>query len=167
MTPADRRPSDRPTPAHLPTAEESLQDQSDAPTPTAEPATRAEPRQDLVPQDRTLDTTDPAAEAVTAPDTDIRHSTPGSTGPKGAAGGMGVSSERVGHTGPGQVSTDGVNPTGATEHPPAGSAGVPPEQSVGGPEENPVGLDPKAGYPSKDPRSDEHPFHAAPDVKHS
>lgn len=41
-------------------------------------------------------------------DTDIRDSTPGSTGPERAAGGMGVSSERVGPTGPGQEATDGV-----------------------------------------------------------
>ncbi len=40
-------------------------------------------------------------------DTDIRDSTPGSTGPERAAGGMGVSSERVGPTGPGQEATDG------------------------------------------------------------
>jgi len=30
---------------------------------------------------------------------------------------------------------------------------TPPEQSPGNPEENPVGIPPKAGYPSKDPRS--------------
>lgn len=31
---------------------------------------------------------------------------------------------------------------------------VAPEQSPGNVEENPVGIPPKAGYPSKDPRSD-------------
>ena len=46
-------------------------------------------------------------------DTDIRDSTPGSTGPERAAGGMGVSSERVGPTGPGQEATDGVKDTSA------------------------------------------------------
>ena len=64
-------------------------------------------------------------------DTDIRDSTPNSTGPDRAAGGMGVSSERVGHAGPGQEATDGVNDTSATE--PAGD--VPPEQSAGGDEQ--------------------------------
>ena len=48
------------------------------------------------------------------------------------AGGMGVSSEREGPTGPGQHGTDGVRYTGPTE--PAGD--VPPEQSAGGVEEN-------------------------------
>jgi hypothetical protein len=32
---------------------------------------------------------------------------------------------------------------------------TPPEQSPGNPEENPVGIPPKAGYSSKDPRSDD------------
>ncbi len=38
------------------------------------------------------------------PDTDIRDSNPNANGPDGAAGGMGVSSERTGPTGPGQES---------------------------------------------------------------
>ncbi|MBZ5737725.1 hypothetical protein [Nocardioides mangrovi] len=33
-----------------------------------------------------------------------------------------------------------------------------PEQSVGNPEDNPDGVPPKAGYPSKDPRSQDHPY---------
>ena len=87
-------------------------------------------------------------------DTDLRDSTPNSGGPEGAAGGMGVSSERVGHAGPGQERTDGVldtskvTPTDEVED-------TPPEQSPGAPEENPVGLEPWAGYPSLDPRSDD------------
>lgn len=84
-----------------------------------------------------------------AQDTDIRDSTPNANGPDGAAGEMGVSSERVGSTGPDQTGTDGVRDTSEAGRPDDG----PPEQSSGGPEENPDGLDPKAGYSSKDPRS--------------
>jgi hypothetical protein len=87
-------------------------------------------------------------------DTDIRDSTPNSTGPSRAAGGMGVSSERVGHTGPGQVGTDGVKDTSA------GNLGddVPPEQAPGGDEVQPEGRRPVAGYPSLDPRSEDKPW---------
>lgn len=88
-------------------------------------------------------------------DTEQRDSNPNAGGPDGLAGGMGVSSERVGRTGPGQVSTDGVrdtsDDTGAAD---GDHADTPPEQSPGHPEENPEGIAPKAGYPSKDPRSD-------------
>ena len=85
---------------------------------------------------------------------DIRDSTPNATGPDGAAGEMGVSSERTGPTGPGQHGTDGIRPTHAERAERADDADTPPEQSTGNPEENPVGLEPKAGYSSKDPRSD-------------
>lgn len=34
----------------------------------------------------------------------------------------------------------------------------PPEQHAWGEEENPVGIPPKGGYPSLDPRHEEHPF---------
>ena len=64
---------------------------------------------------------------------------------------MGVSSERVGPTGPGQVGTHGVRDTGPVE--PDEDADVPPEQRPGAVEENPAGIEPKAGYPSLDPRS--------------
>ncbi|GAB3778787.1 hypothetical protein [Nocardioides ungokensis] len=84
-------------------------------------------------------------------ETDVRDSTPNSAGPDRAEGGMGVSSERVGPTGPGQVSTDGVRPTHPEERDP--DAEVPPEQSTGNPEPQPEGLEPRAGYSSKDPRS--------------
>lgn len=84
-------------------------------------------------------------------ETDIRDSTPNANGPDGAAGEMGVSSERTGPTGPGQYGTDGVRPTAREERDP--DADVAPEQSTGNPEANPTGLDPKAGYSSKDPRS--------------
>jgi hypothetical protein len=67
--------------------------------------------------------------------------------------GMGVSSERVGPAGPGQVATDGVRDTSAVG--PAEGDDVPPEQRPGQVEHNAEGLDPKAGYPALDPRSDE------------
>lgn len=86
------------------------------------------------------------------PETDITDSTPNANGPDGARGDMGVSSERVGPTGPGQVSTDGVRDTSPDERP--DDADLPPEQSPGAVEENPEGLAPKAGYSSTDPRSD-------------
>ena len=80
-----------------------------------------------------------------------RESTPNASGPEGAAGGMGSSSEWVGPTGPGQVGTDGVRDTSTLETP----ADAPPEQSAGGEEPSPDGLEPKAGYPSLDPRHDD------------
>ncbi len=87
-------------------------------------------------------------------DTDIRDSTPNANGPDGAAGGMGVSSERVGPTGPGQDSTDGIRETSQLDPTDDTDAETPPEQSPGNPETNPEGLTPKAGYSSKDPRTD-------------
>jgi hypothetical protein len=87
-------------------------------------------------------------------DTDIRDSTPNSTGPERAAGGMGVSSERVGPTGPGQVATDGIKDTS----PAPVEADAPPEQSAGGDEVKPDGVTPAAGYPSLDPRSSDKPY---------
>jgi hypothetical protein len=87
-------------------------------------------------------------------DTDIRDSTPNANGPDGAAGGMGGSSERVGPTGPGQDSTDGIRETSQLDATEDADAETPPEQSPGNPETNPEGLTPKAGYSSKDPRSD-------------
>ena len=89
-------------------------------------------------------------------DTDIRDSTPGSTGPARAAGGMGVSSERVGPTGPGQEATDGIKDTSAV---PLGDD-VPPEQAPGAEEVQPEGIAPAAGYPSLDPRSSDKPYEA-------
>jgi hypothetical protein len=68
-------------------------------------------------------------------------------------GGMGVSSERVGHAGPGQEATDGLRDVSGHERTP--DEETLPEQSVGKPEDNPTGLPPKAGYPSKDPRPDD------------
>jgi hypothetical protein len=86
------------------------------------------------------------------PETDLRDSMPNANGPDGAAGDMGVSSERVGPAGPGQVSTDGLRDTSPVELP--DDADVAPDRAPGQPEENPQGLTPKAGYSSKDPRSD-------------
>ena len=70
--------------------------------------------------------------------------------PEQETSGMGVSSERVGPTGPGQVGTHGVRDTGPVEAP---DGDVPPEQRPGAVEHNPEGLEPKADYPSLDPRS--------------
>jgi hypothetical protein len=81
----------------------------------------------------------------------LRESNPNASGPERAAGGMGVSSEREGHTGPGQHATDGTRDTAPLDEPPEGE--TPPEQSPGSVEENPEGITPKAGYPSLDPRS--------------
>jgi hypothetical protein len=91
--------------------------------------------------------------------TELRDSTPNSGGPDRAAGGMGVSSERIGPTGGSPDGTDGERDTTAPAHlDDAGDvvgsdAAYHPE-----PEENPEGIDPKAGYPSKDPRSADLPY---------
>lgn len=84
-------------------------------------------------------------------ETELRDSQPNASGPEAAAGGMGVSSERVGATGPGQEGTDGERPTY-----PADTEVDPdvPEQSTGNAEPQPDGLEPKAAYPTLDPRSD-------------
>jgi hypothetical protein len=83
---------------------------------------------------------------------ELQSSTPNSSGPQRAAGGMGVSSERVGPAGPDQEATDGLRDVAPHERDPDDD--TPPEQSPGDPEDNPEGLPPKAGYPDKDPRSD-------------
>lgn len=85
-----------------------------------------------------------------------RESTPNSSGPEEATGGMGSSSERVGHTGGGHVATDGLRDTSQLDTP----ADAPPEQSAGGEEPHPDGLEPKAGYPRLDPRHEEKPYEA-------
>jgi len=99
-------------------------------------------------------------------ETDVRDSTPNSTGPARAAGGMGVSSERVGHTGQGQYATDGVKDTSPA--PPVGDAPVAEDAERGGAdagdrlrggdEVRPEGRPPVAGYPSLDPRSKDKPY---------
>lgn len=80
----------------------------------------------------------------------LRRSNPNATGAHRLEGGMGVSSERVGHVAPGEESTDGMRDVSPLDAP---DPDAPPEQSAGGVEENPVGLEPKAGYPKADPRS--------------
>ena len=57
-------------------------------------------------------------------ESDITDSTPNATGPDHAAGDMGVSSERVGPTGPGQVATDGVRDTSVPAAGPGRPAGA-------------------------------------------
>ena len=85
----------------------------------------------------------------------VRDSNPNASGPDGAAGGMGVSSERVGPAGPGQVGTNGVRDiTPPVDAEGDGDGDVPPEQRPGGPEQNPEGRPPKSGYSSVDPRSE-------------
>jgi hypothetical protein len=105
--------------------------------------------------------TDPAAEGTGHEQpTELKDSNPNAAGPDRAAGGMGVSSERVGYSGGGHHhATDGERDT--TEPPYTDQAG----DLVGsdaefdqGDEDNPEGLDPKAGYPARDPRAEDRPF---------
>jgi hypothetical protein len=102
-------------------------------------------------------------------DTDIRDSTPNSTGPARAAGGMGVSSERIGHAGPGQYATDGVKDTSRIDDPDDEEPGLESDDDTGAGatgrdrlrasgEPRPQGLDPVSGYPSLDPRSKDKPY---------
>jgi hypothetical protein len=103
-------------------------------------------------------TTSEGDDVMTSPDettpdpaTTERESTPNASGPQGAAGGMGSSSERIGRTGPGQVGADGVRDTSEQDAP----ADAPPEQSP-----QPDGVTPKAGYPRLDPRHEDKPYKA-------
>ena len=91
--------------------------------------------------------------------TELRDSNPNAGGPDRAEGGMGISSERVGPTGGGEYSTDGERDTTAphlTDE--AGDVIGSDGEHEAEPEENPDGIAPKAGYPSKDPRSSEAPY---------
>jgi hypothetical protein len=86
--------------------------------------------------------------------TGIKDSTPNAAGPDRAAGGMGVSSERVGPTGGGGEGTDGEKDTTAPAHrDQVGDVVGSDAEFEQGDEVNPDGIEPKAGYPSKDPRS--------------
>ena len=82
-----------------------------------------------------------------------RESTPNASGPEGAAGGMGSAANGS--------ATQGLDrwvgrPPGSTSA--AYSMPMaPPEQSRGGEEPQPDGLEPKAGYPSLDPRHEDKP----------
>ena len=91
--------------------------------------------------------------------TDLRDSNPNAGGPAGAAGEMGVSSERVGPPGREEESTDGQKDTTEpthTDH--AGDLVGSDAEFEPGEEDNPEGIDPKAGYPSHDPRSADAPY---------
>ena len=79
----------------------------------------------------------------------VRDSNPNATGPERAAGDMGVSSERDGPTGPGQHATDGTRPTAPRD---ADDPTRRPSSSPATPRRT-RGIEPKAGYSSKDPRS--------------
>lgn len=93
--------------------------------------------------------------------TELQDSTPNAGGPDRAGGGMGISSERVGPTGGGTVSTDGEKDTTAPAHrDQAGDLVGSDAEFEQGDEENPEGLDPKAGYPARDPRNEDRPYQA-------
>ena len=70
------------------------------------------------------------------------------------SGDLGVSSEREGYTGPGQHDATGLRDTSAADRDAGDAEDTPPEQAPGNEETNPEGITPKAGYSSKDPRSD-------------
>jgi hypothetical protein len=97
---------------------------------------------------------DPAYAPGSDHDEELQSSTPGSTGPERASGGegegMGVSSERVGHTGPGQRATDGLRDVAPQERSPEDE--IAPDRLRGEPEPKPVGLPPKADPARLDPR---------------
>jgi len=80
---------------------------------------------------------------------------PNAGGPEGLQGGMGVSSERVGPTGPGQVASRGVRPPASRDPLPAERrpATELPQQSRGGVEVNPDNPPPKRRPPSRNPLS--------------
>jgi hypothetical protein len=98
-----------------------------------------------------MTTSDDEQDALAAEE---RESTPNASGPQGAAGGMGSSSEWVGNVGPGQVGADGLRDTSLIEPP----ADAPPEQSAGGEEPNPDEVEAKAGHPRLDPHHDDKPY---------
>ena len=87
--------------------------------------------------------------------TELKDSTPNAAGPDRAAGDLGVSSERIGPTGGGGEGSDGEKDTTAPAHrDQAGDLIGSKAEFEQGDEENPEGIAPKAGYPSKDPRSE-------------
>jgi hypothetical protein len=91
--------------------------------------------------------------------TELRDSNPNAGGPARAAGGMGVSSERTGHSGDSGDATDGERDTRAPVHEDAAGDNVGSDAEFEQEhEDNPVGIDPKAGYPSLDPRSEDLPY---------
>jgi hypothetical protein len=88
--------------------------------------------------------------------TELKDSTPNAGGPDRAAGEMGISSERVGATGGGDEGTDGERDTSAGRAKDHSGDWIGSDADFAQErEDNPEGIDPKAGYPSKDPRSDD------------
>jgi len=83
-------------------------------------------------------------------------------------GDMGVSSETEGATGPGQQGTTGTLDTSGAASGTSDTDGADeerPEQSAGGEEVHPdPPVPPRSGYNSRDPRADDAPFDATPDV---
>jgi len=134
--------------------------------PAREPARdpRRDPTQASAPESTTRTSEDqlrderrgPASEGTgNAQTTDVEGSNPNAGGPHRAAGGMGVSSERVGPTGGIAEGTDGARDTSEPAHRDhVGDLVGSDAEFDQGDEQNPAGLGPKAGYPSKDPRSD-------------
>jgi hypothetical protein len=91
--------------------------------------------------------------------TRLQDSNPNAGGAARAAGDLGVSSERTGPQGSGHVGTDGERDTSApVAHDQTGDQVGSDAEREPGTEDNPEGIPPKAGYPSKDPRSDELPY---------
>lgn len=90
--------------------------------------------------------------------TELKDSNPHAAGPDRAAGGMGLSSERVGPSGGGAESTDGEKNTSEPPHrDQAGDLVGSDAEFEQGDEDNPEGLEPKADYPATDPRSEDQP----------
>ena len=103
--------------------------------------------------------TDPEQGSGNEQPTGLKDSNPNAAGPDRAAGGMGVSSERVGRTGGGEVGSDGEKDTTAPPHRDhVGDLVGSDAEFEQGDEANPAGIEPKAGYPSKDPRSADSPY---------
>ena len=91
--------------------------------------------------------------------TELQDSNPNAGGPHRASGGMGISSERVGPTGGGHEGTDGEKDTRGPAHTDeAGDLVGSDAEFDPGDEENPEGIEPRAGYPSQDPRSKDLPY---------
>jgi hypothetical protein len=104
-------------------------------------------------------TEDPTEGTGNEQPTELTDSNPNAGGPDRAAGGMGISSERVGPTGGGVEATDGEKDTTGPPHTDeAGDVVGSDAEFEQGDEENPEGIEPKAGYPSRDPRSADAPF---------
>ena len=89
-------------------------------------------------------------------ETDLRDSDPNADAPGGLAGGMGVSSERVGATGPGQEAANGVRDTSADTDPARRTATSPPSSAPVSPSPTPRASSPSAPA-SEGPTMNEQP----------